>query len=52
VVRDRLRIYHQFAGPVAEFYRRRGQLEVVDGDQAIARVAAAMDDILAVRVVA
>ena len=31
VVRDRLRVYHQHAAGVADFYRNRDQLVVVDG---------------------
>jgi adenylate kinase len=52
VVRDRLRVYHQFAVPLAEYYRRRGQLTVVDGNRPIERVATSVDGVLAVRVVA
>lgn len=52
VVRDRLRVYHQFAVPLAEYYRRRGQLTVVDGNRPIERVAASVDGVLSVRVVA
>jgi len=44
IVRDRLRVYHQHASGVADFYRNRDQLLVVDGNQAIARVAEAVDE--------
>jgi adenylate kinase len=52
VVRDRLWVYQEFAGPVADFYRRRGQLIVVDGAQSIDRVAEVVDASLESRVVA
>lgn len=52
VVRDRLRVYHEFAGPVADYYRRRGQLVLVDGNQSIARVAEAVNASIEARVVA
>jgi len=44
IVRDRLRVYHQHAEGVADFYRNRDQLIVVDGNQNIARVAEAVDE--------
>ncbi len=44
VVRDRLRIYRLHAAGVADFYRKRNQLVVVDGNQAIARVADSVDE--------
>ncbi len=50
VVRDRLRVYHQHAAGLAEYYRNRGQLEVVNADQPIARVAEAVDVAIAAQV--
>jgi len=44
IVRDRLRVHHQHAAGVADFYRNRDQLVVVDGNQNIARVAEAVDE--------
>ncbi len=52
VVRDRLRVYHRHAAGLAEFYRNREQLVVVDGRLAIARVAEAIDESVAAQVVA
>ncbi len=44
VVRDRLRVYHQHARALADYYRNRDQLVVVDGNQSIVRVAEAVDE--------
>ena len=44
VVRDRLRVYHQHARALADYYRNRDQLVVVDGSQSIDRVAEAVDE--------
>ncbi len=50
VVRDRLRVYHLHAAGLAEYYRSRGQLEVVNANQPIARVAEAVDEAITVQV--
>jgi len=50
VVRDRLRVYHQHAVGLAEYYNKRGQLEVVNADQPIARVAQAVDEAISAQV--
>jgi adenylate kinase len=46
VVRDRLKVYAEQTAPVAEFYARRGKLQVVDGvgelDDVTARVKRAL----------
>ena len=46
VVRDRLKVYAEQTAPVAEFYARRGKLQVVDGvgelDEVTARVKRAL----------
>lgn len=46
VVRDRLKVYAEQTAPVAEFYARRGKLQVVDGvgelDEVSARVKHAL----------
>lgn len=52
IVRDRLRVYHEHADLLADFYRNRGQLVVVDGRQSIGRVADEIDHTIGVRVVA
>jgi len=52
VVRDRLSVYHHHAAGVADYYRNRNQLVVVDGNQSIVRVAQAVDESVGVRVVA
>jgi len=52
VVRDRLSVYHRHAAGVADYYRNRNQLVVVDGNQTITRVARAVDASVGVRVVA
>jgi adenylate kinase len=52
VVRDRLRVYHEHGGRVAEYYRNRGQLVVVDGNRSIAAIADAIDLSIGERVVA
>ena len=52
VVRDRLRVYHEHAAGVADHYRNRGQLVVVDGNQSIANVAAEIDRTVGAQVVA
>ncbi len=52
VVRDRLRAYHEHAPKVVEYYRNRGQLITVDGDQSVDNVVAAIDRSIAARVVA
>ena len=53
VVRDRLRVYHEHAAGVEDFYRNRGQLVVVNGDQTIDRVAEEVDRmVVGARVVA
>ena len=44
VVRDRLRVYHQHARALTDYYRNRDQLVVVDGNQSIAQVAQTMDE--------
>jgi len=44
VVRDRLRVYHQHARALVDYYRNRDQLVVVDGSRSIARVAEAVDE--------
>lgn len=51
VVRDRLRVYHRHAGGVADFYRNREQLAVVDGNAAIEKVAESVDQSVAAEVV-
>ena len=43
VVRDRLRVYHQHARALTDYYRNRDQLVVVDGNQSIPRVAETVD---------
>jgi adenylate kinase len=52
VVRDRLRVHHEHAPGLEDFYRNRGQLVIVNGDQAIDRVADEIDRLIAVQVVA
>lgn len=52
VVRDRLRVYHEHAPGLADFYRNRGQLIVVNGDQSIERVAEDIDNLVSLQVVA
>jgi adenylate kinase len=52
VVRDRLRVYHQHAEELADYYRNRDQLVVVDGNQTISRVANEMDRSVGAQVVA
>lgn len=42
VIRERLRVYGEDTEPLAGYYRRRGLLREVDGDQPIERVAAAL----------
>lgn len=46
VVRDRLKVYAEQTAPVADFYAKRGKLQVVDGvgelDEITARVKAAL----------
>jgi adenylate kinase len=51
IVRDRLRVYHRHAAGVADFYRNRDQLVVIDGNQTIARVADAVDESVGAQVV-
>jgi adenylate kinase len=45
-VRDRLKVYAEQTAPVADFYARRGKLQVVDGvgelDEVTARVKRAL----------
>ena len=47
VVRDRLKVYAEQTAPVADFFAKRGQLQVVDGvgelDEVTARVKRALD---------
>jgi adenylate kinase len=52
VVRERLRVYHRHVTGLADHYRSRGQLVVVNGNQPIARVAEEIEDAVAARVVA
>jgi len=52
VVRDRLRVYHEHAAGVTDFYRNRDQLVVVNGNLTIARVAEAVDVSVGAQVVA
>lgn len=52
VVRDRLKSYHRHAEELAEYYRNRDQLVVVDGSQTISRVANAVDCSFGAQVVA
>jgi len=52
VVRDRLRVHHEHAPGLEDFYRNRGQLVIVNGDQTIHRVADEIDRLIAVQVVA
>ena len=40
VVRDRLRTYHELTEPLIEFYRQRGKLVVVEGQDDIADTTA------------
>jgi adenylate kinase len=46
VVRDRLKVYAEQTAPVADFFARRGKLQVVDGvgdlDEVTARVKRAL----------
>jgi len=46
VVRDRLKVYAEQTAPVADFFAKRGQLQVVDGvgelDEVTARVKRAL----------
>ena len=48
VVRDRLKVYAEQTAPVADFYARRGKLQVVDGvgelDEVTARVKRALSN--------
>ncbi len=46
-IQNRLRLYHELTEPVVERYRAEGTLIVVDGDRAIAEVAASIEDSLA-----
>jgi len=50
VVRDRLRVYHTHAGELADYYRNRGQLTIVDANQPIARVGDAVDEVIGAKV--
>lgn len=50
VVRDRLRVYHRHARELTDYYRNRGQLEIVDADRSIVRVAEAVDEAIAAQV--
>jgi adenylate kinase len=50
VVRDRLRVYHQHAGALADYYRNREQLVVVDADQPVAGVADSVDEAVGAKV--
>jgi adenylate kinase len=47
VVRDRLKVYAEQTAPVADFFARRGKLQVVDGvgelDEVTNRVKRALD---------
>lgn len=52
VVRDRLRVYHEHAPKVVEYYRNRGQLVTIDGNRSIDQVFQAIDQSIAARVVA
>ncbi len=52
VVRDRLRVYHLHAEALADYYRNRGQLKIVDANQPIDRVAEAVDEAIAAQVFA
>jgi adenylate kinase len=52
VVRDRLRVYHEHAPKVVEYYRNRGQLVTIDGDRSIDLVFEAIDRSIAAQVVA
>lgn len=42
VIRERQRVYREDTEPLAGYYRRRGLLQEVDGDQPVERVAAAL----------
>ena len=50
VVRERLRVYREQTEPLVEFYRRRGSLREVDGDQTLVAVTAEILAMLALRV--
>ena len=52
VVRDRLRVFHEHAAGVLDYYRNRDQLIRVDGNQSIARVADEIDRRVGAQVVA
>jgi len=52
VVRERLRVYHEHAQDLADYYDNRGQLVVVDGNRSIAEVAENVDHSVGARVVA
>ena len=45
-------MYHQHAEELADYYRNRDQLVVVDGNQTISRVANEMDRSVGAQVVA
>ena len=49
VVRDRLKVYAEQTAPVADFYARRGMLQVVDGVGELAEITARIRQALAGR---
>ena len=51
VVRDRLRVYHRHVAGVADFYRKRDQLVIINGNRTIDRVAEAVDESVGAQVV-
>jgi adenylate kinase len=52
IVRERLRVYHAHARGVADYYRNREQLVVIDANRSIALVAEDVDRSVGARVVA
>lgn len=46
VVKDRLAVYHEQTAPLVDYYRERGLLTTVDGDQSVDAVTSAVLDAL------
>jgi adenylate kinase len=46
VIANRLRVYHAQTEPLADYYRQRGLLTAIDGDQGVKAVEAEIKDVL------
>jgi adenylate kinase len=47
VVRERLRVYRASTEPLVKYYRERGLLRTIQGDQTMDQVAAALHQVIA-----